>query len=213
MVTFVPNPVALFRVTLENDELIEIVANTETSQEKLFSESYLPDQLCYMPSTRKLYANEYTQWALNYGYCELVLEKHPKSMRLSKKLNKLGFNFFYREEFKNKTKFLKERLERYVWSICQSTLSKTPSYTTRDREKEEESAEKNVCKIEKKRIMVDEKIVFSCKESFVNYIKEQVEKKSSNDSDAKIINFKGAIILSDKKAMSNYLSTGLDWSF
>ena len=35
-----------------------------------------------------LFANEYTLWALNYGYCELELEKHPKAIRLSKKLNK-----------------------------------------------------------------------------------------------------------------------------
>ena len=224
-VEFVSSPVVLFRVTLDNDDLIEIICNIEMSREKLFSASYLPDQLCYMPSSQKLYANEYTLWALSYGYCELVLETHPRSMRLSKKLNKLGFNFFYREAFKNKTKFLKERLERYIWSICQSTTSKTPSYDTKDKKKKDESADKNenVCRLEKKRILVDKKIVFSTKESFLSYIKEESDREKKNntaktvskdtETNAKTINFNGAIILSARKAKANYLSSGLDWSF
>lgn len=209
----------LFRVKLENDDLIEIIANTEISSEKLFSGSYLPDQLCYLPSSHKLYANEYTLWALNYGYCELVLETHPKSMRLSKKLNKLGFNFFYRNHFKNNTRFLKERLERYIWSICQSTTSKNPSYDTTDKkDKNGDTETKNICKLEKKRIFVDEKILFPSKEAFLIYIKEVADQENkssaqSNDSDAKVVNFNGAIIFSNKQAKSTYLSAGLDWSF
>ena len=222
LVQFNIEPVVLFRVTLENDDLIEFILNTEMTMNSLFSDSFLPDQICYLPNENKLFANEYTLWALNYGYCELELEKHPKAIRLSKKLNKLGFNFFYRNKLENNTIFLKERLERYIWSISQADQKlTTPSFKNTEettKSKENDDGIKNVCKLEKKKLFVDEKILFANKDSFLKFIQNEVEKDykfkdEKQNTDLKVINFNGAIILPELKEIPNFLSSGLDWSF
>lgn len=82
--------------------IIELIINTEISSEKLFTSSYFPDQICFLPS-EKMIANEFTLWALKYGYCELSLETYPRANRLSTKLNKLGFNLYYNDQSKNNT--------------------------------------------------------------------------------------------------------------
>ncbi len=188
----------------------------------LFSDSFLPDQICYLPNENKLFANEYTLWALNYGYCELELEKHPRAIRLSKKLNKLGFNFYYRNELENNTIFLKQRLERYIWSISQVDQKlTTPSFKNTEeitKSKENDDGIKNVCKLEKKKLFVDEKILFANRDSFLKFIHNEIEKDykfkdEKQKTDLKVINFNGAIILPELKVMSNFLSNGLDWSF
>ena len=215
-VHFISSPVVLFQILLENGDLIELIANINMTRENLFSKSYLPDQICFVLNENRLYANEYTLWALNYGYCQLDLDIHPRAIRLSKKLNKLGFNFYYQNQLKNNTAFLKGRLERYIWSISQSNSKKTPSYRhiKGDEDTENESST-NLCQIIKKKVHVDEKILFTNKDSFLAYIKERTEEKKMIDDDSELItlNFNGAIIMSEKRIEPRCLSNGLDWSF
>jgi len=139
-------------------------------------------------------------------------------------LNKLGFNFFYRNELKNNTPFLKERLERYIWSISQvDQKSSTPSFKKtkegdKSNEEDDKNEGKNICKVEKKKVFVDEKLLFANKETFLKFIqneadKEYKSKESAKQTDLKIINFNGAVILPVIKVEPTFLSSGLDWSF
>lgn len=199
-VQFIPNARVSFRIQLENNDFLELILNDCISRENLFVSSYLPDQICFLPTENRLIANEYTLWALNYGYCQLSLETHPKSMFLSSKLNKFGFNFYYNDQFKNKTKFLKERLERYVWSITQS--SSCPVKDTCNK--------LMITKVHKKKIFAGEKQIFINKKTFMYFINSETNK---NDSNVKVIDFKGAIILPEKKISSLQNAKPLDWSF
>jgi len=211
-IEFIPSPVSLFRVEMENGDLVELIINTDISREKLFSTSYLPDQICFLLSENKLIANEYTLWALKYGYCELSLETHPRANRLSKKLNKLGFNFYYNDQFKNNTKFLKERLERYIWSICQSKSAKTPSYQVE--ETETKSSDKMIItKTQKNKLFADKKQIFANKKVFLDFIQNETNKNDSDLTDLKILDFNGAIILPERKISSQVSANPLDWSF
>lgn len=205
----------LFRVTMPNGDLLEFILNVKMSSSDLFQENYLPDQICYKPVENKLYSNEYTLWALNYGYCPLELETHPPSRRLSNKLHLLGFNFFYEAEFKYKTRFLKERLERLVWLITTETKNNTPSHSSKPTDGDD-SKDIEV-KFERGLVKMGDKIVFANKTKFNDYIRNEVEENKKNvDSDSKAIclDFKGAVVLSEEKFDSVTMnSTGLDWSY
>lgn len=220
--------VTLFRVTLPNGDLLEFIMNLDLSNDALFQENFLPDQICYKPVENKLYANEYTLWSLNYGYCELELERHPKSQRLSAKLRHLGFNFFYEYEFEHKSKFLKERLERFVFRITDASegTSKSPSYMQTQDEDITDDPDKNkddnqsdtVLKFEKDLIRTESnKIVFANKRNFNEYVNNEIENNKKNvhpESNLVTFNFNGAIILSNKQFDSNQnMSTGLNWSY
>ena len=231
-IEFVPGRVVLFRVTMSKDkdddddddnsntgDVLEFVLNVDTTRAQLCTTSNLPDQLCYLPSERKLFANDYTLAALNYGYCELDVERRSTTARLSKKLNKLGFNFYFKQPFVNNNSFLKERLERYIWSVSQlaSVDAKNASYASGD-DKKTKLAE---CVVKKGKVYADEKLVFTSVDEFMAHMKSEADKidekltnnKNNETADLRIVEFKGAIILPQKTVNSNPLAFGLDWSF
>ncbi len=45
---------------MKNGDLLEFVLNIDTTRERLFSETFLPDQIVFLPRENKLLANEYT---------------------------------------------------------------------------------------------------------------------------------------------------------
>ncbi|RNA08206.1 hypothetical protein BpHYR1_024331 [Brachionus plicatilis] len=202
-IEFVQSSVVLFRLSLTNGDKLELILNLNMDMDKLVTEAYLPDQICFDLAGRKLVANEFTLWALNYGYCELDLERHPRSSRVSSKLNKLGFNFYF--HFCNENKFLKERLERYVWSIYQSEDGARPSYS------DSKKTRGNICKILKGRVYSDGKLIFVNTESFMKAVKNLTENKY--EKEVLYVDFSGGYILPNEKADSLQLCNGIDWSF
>ncbi|RNA08259.1 hypothetical protein BpHYR1_026404 [Brachionus plicatilis] len=221
-IEFVQSSVVLFRLSLTNGDKLELILNLSMDMDKLVNEAYLPDQICFDLAGRKLVANEFTLWALNYGYCELDLERHPRSSRVSSKLNKLGFNFYF--DFCNENRFLKERLERYVWSIYQSEGGARPSYSdSKDlsgaRRKrlrnlwcsDSKKTGGNTCQILKGRVYSDEKLIFESMESFMKHIENLIEKK--NEEEAFYVDFSGGYILPSEKTDPLQLCNGIDWSF
>lgn len=89
-VDLVQTKVILFRLNMPNSDVLEFVMNLDMNMQSLFQSCSMPDQIVYMPLANRVYANEFTLWALNFGYCPLELEKHPFSQRLSSKLRLLG---------------------------------------------------------------------------------------------------------------------------
>lgn len=218
-IEFFESPVVLFHMTLKNGDIVEFIVNLEMSRNNLFNESYLPDQICFIPSENKLLSNESTLWSLNHGYCLLDMEKHPKSIRISSKMNKLGFNFYFMVE--NRSNFFKERLERYVWSISnikkqrQTNIRITrrarcnPSFA--NRRSNEEGGEEDHCVISRGKIIYNKKIIFANKEAYLKHVSDL----SQSEENTKSINIKfdGAYILPSEKTYPLYLANGIDWSF
>ncbi|CAF0862148.1 unnamed protein product [Brachionus calyciflorus] len=219
-IEFIPNSVILFRLTLRNGDVLEIILNLDMNRDKLFGESHLPDQICFIPSENKLLANEATLWAMNYGYFQLEMEKHPKAIRVSSKMNKLGFNFYFNKE--NKSKFLKERLERNVWSISQVKTNDNPSYSERKinynpryperkTNDKKEDVNENLCIISRGKIICNKKMLFANREAYLNHV--QNLSVCEDDKDLVKVDFNGGFILPVKKIDPMGLANGLDWSF
>jgi hypothetical protein len=218
-VEFVPGQIVLFRIKMnkaDDGDVLEFVINVDITRKQLFKASWLPDQVCYLPCEKKLFANEYTLSALNYGYCELDVEKRPKAMRLSTKLNKLGFNFYFKQPFVNNNMLLKERLERYVWSISQPENGcGRASYAT-TRKPSDKQVEPMSCVAKKDKVFASGKLIFTSENEFMEYMRTEAEKvdEKGHSSGIKIIELDGAIILPEnKKIDSAQLVMGLDWSF
>ncbi len=234
-ITFLSSRINLFRVKMKNNDLIEFVVNSDLTRDRLFAQTYLPDQIAYLPRENKLLANEYTLWSLNHGFCSLKFDKFPKALRLSEKINKLGFNFFYDEQVVNNTEFLKGRLERYVWSISQGANQSVrgkrwpqrrpirASMNDEDVDKQSwqkiqivqgvlyasGNSEDAEATIEAK--VATGKRLFASHAEILTHIKTKVTEGKEGEN--VLIDFNGAVILSETKNASLSLFNGIDWKF
>lgn len=212
--------VVLFRVTMKCGDVLEFVMNSDLTRERLFSKECSPDQICFLPLENKLLANEYTLWSINYGYCRLSLDHHSASRRLSTKMRKLGFNFFYEEKFAFMTKFLKERLERYVWRISEDAAANTASFSrqsTKNTDDQHVNRHLDCTFVRDLLKNSEDKLIFANKVKFYSYISEQIEQNKKNvdpQSNVITLDLKGAIILPETRFKeADAMPSEMDWSY
>jgi hypothetical protein len=224
-IKFLSTRMNVFRVTMRNGDLLEFVLNVDTTRERLFSETFLPDQIAFLPRENKLLANEYTLWSLSYGYCGLEFENCPRAIRLSERINKLGFNFFYSEPVVNNTPFLKGRLERLVWSIS-PFVRESRGGSSRGSCDDDDSADNGAEEWRDVEIAVGVLYakeegregkgsrLFTSDEEALGYVKKRIEEGAANGKNENVlIDLIKALILSQRRNPSLGMFNGIDWQF
>ena len=115
---------AVIRLKVNND-ILEFL-NLNFSETEFLKSEYMPDQILYNLSSKKMICNQFTLFSLNYGYVKSPVDKQPGVFRMSKYMNK-GFSFYINERLfddkkevsvdSNIKNTLKSILERDIWLI------------------------------------------------------------------------------------------------